>query len=148
MHARRCLWTIPVCVAVVSTGCREEQKSFQKVVVQVKGTITVDGKPPTSPIKIDVHPVGPADTEHPTMSSGLSGDGGAFELSTYDSGDGVPVGEYALTYFWGDFNLVSMRYGGKDKLNKRYAKPENSVTKFKAEEGKPVDLGTIELTTK
>jgi len=148
MHARRCLWTVTVCILLLSTGCREEQKSFRKVVVPVKGTITVDGKAPTSPIKIDVHLLGAADLEHPTASSGLSDDKGAFVLSTYDTGDGVPVGEYALTYFWGDFNMVSMRYGGKDKLNKRYSKPEDAVTKFKAEEGKPIDLGVVDLKTK
>lgn len=139
---------MPVCLALFFAGCSEEQKPFQKVVVPVKGTITVDGKTPTSPIKIDVHYQGAPDLEHPTASSGLSADGGAFTLSTYATGDGVPVGEYALTYFWGDFNLVSMRYGGKDKLNKRYSKPEDSVTKFKAEEGKPIDLGVVDLKTK
>jgi hypothetical protein len=148
MHARCGLWIIPVCLLILATGCREEAKPFQKVVVPVKGKVTVDGKAPTSPIKIDVHYLGAPDMEHPTASSGLTGEGGEFSLSTYDSGDGVPVGEYALTYFWGDFNLVSMNYGGKDKLNRRYSKAADSVSKFKAEEGKPIDLGVVELKTK
>ena len=41
-----------------------------------------------------------------------------------------------------------MNYGGKDKLNKRYSKAADSVSKFKAEDGKPIDLGIVELKTK
>jgi hypothetical protein len=148
MYAHKGLLFVPVCVALLSAGCREEVKTFRKVVVPVKGRITVDGKSPSSPVKIDCHFLGTPDMEHPTASSSVTVADGVFELSTYEGGDGVPVGEYALTYFWGDFNLISMSYGGKDRLNKRYSKPADSITKFTAEEGKPIDLGVIDLKTK
>ncbi len=148
MRSRCVLWSGWACLAIALSGCAEEQKPFRKAVVPVKGRITVDGKPPSSPIKIDCHATGPADAQHPTSSACITAPDGSFALSTYEDGDGVPEGDYALTFFWGDFNLVSMNYGGKDKLNRRYAKPADSPTKFTAKDGAPVDLGEIALTTK
>ena len=136
------------CLLLVLAGCSAEEKPFRKVVVPVKGRITVDGMAPSTPIKIDCHNTGAADKEHPSASSGLTGDNGEFALSTYETGDGVPEGEYALTYFWGQFNLVSMSYGGKDQLKRKYLKPDDSITKFTAKDGSPIDLGEIKLTTK
>jgi hypothetical protein len=73
---------------------------------------------------------------------------GKFELSSYVKGDGVPEGDYVLTFLWGELNLVSTNYGGPDKLMERYKSPEESKVKFTAKQGTPLDLGTIELTTK
>lgn len=108
----------------------------------------VDGKVPSSPIKVDCHNRGPLDNEHPTVSWAMTGDGGTFAISTYESGDGAPPGEYALTFHWGEMNLISMNYGGKDRLKNKYSKPEDSVVKFTVKEGSPVDLGEISLSTK
>ena len=72
---------------------------------------------------------------------------GKFEISTYESSDGVPAGEYALTFMWGKWNM-SGSYGGPDKLNDRYTDPKTSEVKVTVKDGEPTDLGTIELTTK
>jgi hypothetical protein len=139
---------VVACVAALLAGCGKKDEPFRKVVVPVKGRVTVDGKAPTSPIKIDCHNTGTLDNVHPTVSWCTTGEDGSFALSTYVTGDGVPEGDYALTYFWGEMNLVSMNYGGKDKLKNKYLKPADSPTKFSAKEGKPVDLGEVALTTK
>lgn len=141
--------SIAACVIVgLSSGCAKKDEPFRKVVIPVKGRVTVDGRPPSTSIKIDCHNTGALDMEHPTVSWCMTGDDGVFSVSTYVAGDGVPAGDYALTFLWGEMNLVSMNYGGKDKLNKMYSKPEDSVAKFTAKEGSPVDLGEIVLKTK
>lgn len=139
---------IAACVLGALPGCAKKAAPFRKAVIPVKGRITVDGKAPATPIKIECQNTGTLDNVHPTVSWCMTGDNGSFALSTYENGDGVPEGEYALTFLWGEMNLVSMSYGGKDKLNKKYTKPADSPAKFTAKEGTPVDLGEIALTTK
>lgn len=147
---RSAVWRVGAvaCAVWMLSGCSKTPQPYRKVVVPVKGRVTVDGRPPSSPVKIDCHNTGKLDNEHPTVTGCVTGENGVFALSTYVTGDGVPVGDYALTYVWGDFNLISMSYGGKDKLNKRYSKPDDSITKFNAKEGAAIDLGEIALTTK
>lgn len=108
----------------------------------------VDGKEPGSPIQIACHNTGEIDTAHPTISGSISKNDGTFEISTYTTGDGIPPGDYTLTFVWKKYNLMSRGYSGPDKLKKRYDKPEKSKTKFSVTEGEPTDLGAIELTTK
>ena len=127
---------------------------FTKETAPVTGQILVDGAPPPadSSIQIRVHSVGEiseVDQEHPSVSSGGTGQDGKFELSTYEKGDGVPLGDYVLTFSWRKFNLMKKQYLGPDKLNNRYANPKTSDVKFSVEQpDEPVDLGVIELTTK
>lgn len=137
---------LAVLLLVVAGGCAKKDQPFRKQTVPVKGQITVDGSPPGSAIKIFCHDKGPEDTEHPTVSWCLTDAEGRFSLNTYETGDGVPPGEYTLTFLWGEMNAISRSYGGPDKLNKRYEKPEDSPVTFRAEVGKPVDLGTVDLT--
>jgi hypothetical protein len=78
----------------------------------------------------------------------MTGPDGKFAISTYQSADGVPAGEYLLTFVWGRFDMISKSYGGPDKLNGRYADHQKSEHRVQVESGKPTDLGRIELTTK
>ncbi len=55
----------------------------------------------------------------PTVSSAFTGPDGEFSISTYESGDGVPAGDYVLTFMWGQKEAFSGRYGGPDKLGNR-----------------------------
>ena len=131
-------------------ACSSREEPYRKQTYRVIGVVTVNGVPPDSPLQISCHDVKGIDTEHPTVSASLTGEGGKFEISTYESGDGVPAGEYVLTFEWKQMNLVTMNFGGPDRLNKRYNDPAKSEVRFKVEEGAkgPIDLGTIALTTK
>lgn len=128
-------------------GCSEKPDPNRLKTFPVTGTVLVDGKPAES-LAITCHNVKGLDTKTPTLSQAFTDKDGKFEIGTYNKGDGVPEGEYVLTYLWGDWQPISMAYGGPDKLNDRYNSPEKSPTKFKVEKGKPLDLGKIELTTK
>lgn len=128
-------------------GCSEERGN-RKTTTPVTGRITVDGSSPEARIKIECHPLDGMDTANPSISQCFSEPDGSFSISTYETGDGVPAGDYALTFFWGEMNLVSMSYGGEDKLGGRYDEPQESPKTFTVDSEEPIDLGVIALTTK
>jgi hypothetical protein len=125
-------------------GCGGEQ-AFRKETHPVTGAVTVNGKVPDSPIQVECHPLEGFDTEHPSISACETDSAGKFTISTYESGDGVPAGEYVLTFKWQEFNLLSREYSGPDKLKDRYSDPLNAQIKLSVEAGKPKDMGTIDL---
>ena len=132
-----------------ASACSRSDAPYRKPTCPVGGYVTVDGAPPDGPLQITCHNLNGLDPAHPTISASATGDGGKFELSTYESGDGVPPGEYALTFEYRTLNLVNMSYGGPDKLQGRYRDPQKSEVKFTVPEGSQqrIDLGTIALTT-
>lgn len=133
---------------ILLCSCGGEEQGFRKETYPVTGQVFIDGQAAAEPIKVMCHHQQGMDQEHPTVSQALTGEEGKFEISTYESGDGVPAGDYVLTFYWGKQNLVAMRYGGPDKFKGRYADPKKSEFKFTVKEGEPTDLGRIDLSTK
>lgn len=132
-----------------SVGCRRTQAPYRKPTSKVTGKLVIDGKEPGSAVKVDCLPISQTDSDpsHYSISSTMTQPDGSFEISTYQSGDGVPDGEYVLVVMWGTLNVLSRSYSGPDKLKGRYSDAKKSEIKFSVE-GQPVDLGDIELTTK
>ena len=115
-----------------------------KPTVHVTGKVLVDGVPPETPIAVKAHQVVKTDETQP-LSTGGTGKDGVFELNTYNKGDGVPPGEYKLTFLWGK---LSMRGGmqGEDLLGGQYVRPDKSEFTIKVTESEGVlDLGVFEL---
>ncbi len=112
------------------------------------GMVTVDGQVPDSAIAVKCHHVKGIDKNHPTTSSAFTDDSGKFQISTYITGDGIPEGEYIITFYWGRHDPLTMGYSGPDKLNGRYRNPEKSEIKITVKRGEKADLGLIKLTTK
>jgi hypothetical protein len=138
---------IPAALIVLFCSCSKEE-GFRKETFPVKGEVYVDGSPAPQ-LQVTCHDVKGMDKEHPTFSSAFTNEEGKFEISTYESADGVPEGEYVLTFMWGQMNMISMSYGGPDKLNGRYRDPKAADAKrVTVTKGTPADLGRIELTTK
>ena len=136
-------------VILASAGCTQSGHDYYaKETTPVMGRLTVDGKPPGAPVTVTCHPASGPDLEHPTITQALTNENGEFTFSTYKSGDGVPPGEYKLTFFWGKFNAMTRSFAGPDRLKNRYRKPEKSPVSLSVSEGEPVDLGEIALTTK
>jgi hypothetical protein len=131
-------------LCLVFSSCGEEQ--FRKETFPVTGEVYVDGEP-AAELAVRCINVNGLDKEHPTTSAAFTDKTGEFEISTYEQADGVPVGDYVLTFQWGQWNRMTASYGG-DKLNGRYRDPKTSEHRFTVEEGKPTELGRIELTTK
>lgn len=143
---RNFLSLVPV---VLLAGCSRKPAHYRKPTSKVTGKLVIDGDEPGSEVKIECIPVAQADSDpaHFSMSTTMTQPDGSFEISTYQSGDGVPDGEYVLVIMWGAMNVMSRTYGGPDKLKGKYSDPKKSEIKFTVE-GAPVDLGDIELSTK
>ena len=125
------------------------EEPFTKTTVPVIGKVTVDGQEPGGSIQIKCFNKGETDQEHPTVSGGFTKKDGSFELSTYTTGDGLPVGDYTLTFVWKKLDLMTRSYGGPDKLKKRYDDPKKSKIEVSVKESEaPIDMGVIELKTK
>lgn len=133
-------------LAVLVAGCSKAGPP-RKETFKVAGKVTVDGQPPGGPIQVGCHNVAGMDAAMPTVSQTETKDDGSFEISTYQAGDGVPAGEYKLTFVWQDFQLISRSYSGPDKLNKRYSDPQKTEIAVTVKD-QSVDLGEVKLTTK
>jgi len=83
---------------IVAAGCSKSgHKVDRKQVFPVHGKLLIDDQPAVGAM-IVLHPVGGSyDATRPRANVGPDG---AFELTTYDSKDGAPVGEYAVTVEW------------------------------------------------
>ncbi len=130
-------------LSVAFSACGPAGPYHKPLVGPIKGQVLVDGNP-TAGVRILAHEEGGGNAEHPTLPSGLTDADGNFTLGTYDQGDGVPAGNYKLTFSWSGGGLMS---GKPDKFGGRYANPATSKVDLKVADG-PVDLGKIELTTK
>ncbi|MDP1798255.1 MAG: lipoprotein [Planctomycetaceae bacterium] len=143
----RAIGLVMVCaLCVMIVGCGRKGPPMKKT-YKVTGKVLVDGKEPGSSIQMECHNTGEIDRQMHTFSQSNTKDDGTFEIATYTSGDGVPAGEYKLTFAWQEFNLMSRSYGGPDKLKKRYSDPGKAEIKFSVVD-KSVNLGEINLTTK
>lgn len=129
------------CAALLA-GCGEPANNWKER-VPVTGVVQMNGKPAEG-VKLTFHPKGGMDQAEPTKSSAMSDAEGKFSASTYEVGDGAPIGEYDITLTWPVLNTISMSFDG-DKLKGRYATPKKSKLTVNVESGKPIDLGVIEL---
>ncbi|MFO1001175.1 MAG: hypothetical protein U0936_12590 [Planctomycetaceae bacterium] len=112
--------------------------------VPVTGTVKVDGVAAAF-LRVVAVPAGGVGAV-PMESTGMTDANGLFTMSTYETGDGVPAGQYQLTFVWGQLNLMNSQYSG-DKLNGKYADPAKSEHKLTiTDSDEPHDLGVIELT--
>ncbi|MGQ9576800.1 MAG: hypothetical protein ACUVUC_15970 [Thermoguttaceae bacterium] len=134
---------LTVCLAVCSCG---KKGPVRKETFPVSGQVFVDGQP-AARLAVRCVSLGEPDPELPTFSHAYTDPQGNFRLSTYESGDGVPAGQYALTFTWGDLNLMTMSEG-PDKLKGRYSDPKTSQYRITVEKGKRLDPLRIELSTK
>jgi hypothetical protein len=135
-------------MSLAAASCSEDEP-YRKPTVPVRGIVTIDGKVPDTAVQVQFHSLQGMDAEHPTMSQTETKPDGSFEVSTYESGDGVPEGDYALTFSWQKFDLFSRSYTGPDKLSGRYKDPKKSEFKVTVKDAdEPIDLGEIKLTTK
>jgi 5-hydroxyisourate hydrolase-like protein (transthyretin family) len=133
------LLSAAVCLAFCSCNGDGRVQTFP-----VTGQILLDGKP-IEGIRIDAVPITPGVVkEKLLMPKGGTNAEGKFELFTYVANDGIPDGEYKLTFKW--FERQGKLFSDKDKFGGKYADPAQSTVTFKVD-GTSVDLGTIELSS-
>jgi len=117
----------------------------RKETYPVTGVVVVDGNE-ASGVTVTLHDTKGMDAEMPTFSQATTDETGKFSLSTYEGGDGVPEGDYLVTFTWGEFNALSRSMEG-DKLKGKYGDAKKSEFKLNVKAGSPIDMGRIELST-
>jgi len=140
------VFVLAILSGVCLVGCSGEEPPYRKPTFSVKGKMTVDGAAPGEPMQIKCIPISQEDSDpsHTSFSETMSLPSGEFQISTYESGDGVPNGEYVLAIVWGKLNLMTRSYGGPDKLQGEYSDAKKSPFKFTVS-GAPVDLGSLDV---
>ncbi len=134
-------------------GCGPEERTFERQeTFPVVGKVTLDGKPVKLPQQIHVRcvKIGEkliAEGELVAVATAVAGPDGTFKLSKYESGDGVPVGQYKLLFKVCPANLLGGGRPGKDILEGKYADLESSewTVTVTGDETEPIDVGTIDL---
>jgi hypothetical protein len=119
-------------------------------VYPVKGQVRLDGQPAEGAFVV-LHPIsGPAAegdrrTGEPLKPRASVRADGGFEVSTYDAGDGAPVGQYAVTIEWPRLvkkgNDVSP---GPNVIPKPYSDPKTTPVQVVLKEG-AIQLDPIEI---
>jgi hypothetical protein len=137
----RAAWLLPMLgLALLCTGCGK--KVSRVAVYPVHGQVLLDGKP--VPYAYVVF--------HPVNSSGASDihprahaeEDGSFWISTYDSGDGAPPGEYVVTVAKFKAPTESDNGPAVNLLPAEYASPTQSRLRVRVEAGDN-ELGTFQL---
>ncbi|HZV05218.1 MAG TPA: hypothetical protein VE999_09065 [Gemmataceae bacterium] len=129
----------PLAAAVLMlalVGC-----SSRKSVVPVRGKVFLGGKPADGALVV-FNPVGENDP-NVVRPQGTVGRDGTFEMSTYKENDGVPPGEYNVSFVW----LIENPKTKKEwsPLPARYMDPKNSGVRVTINEGAN-DLQPFALT--
>lgn len=149
-----CWVLIGMSFCLASCGGNDNSAQYGKVLkpVPVHGKVQIDGKPyqpeegKLAQLTIRAVPLKPVGTAadqkiNAGVSTGAVDPSGEFWMMSYKAKDGLPPGEYALT-----FSLITDPRRKTDALKNRYDTVENSPKKITVEAGKPLDVGTIELT--
>ena len=132
--------------ALVTAGCDKTTSSEERInaglkaagvskstLGKVAGAVTIDGKtleeagfPSRDFVAILYDLKNPPSTKNPLLFTLINPDG-TFEFSTYDKGDGVPVGSYMLLFDALKFSRAPKReYHEPDRLKDLYNDPDKS----------------------
>lgn len=133
--------TVPLGLTMTITclGCGGED--WQAATHPAQGRITINGEPPAGAV-IELHSTGEQPDVRNSRPWAVVQEDGSYTLSTYETGDGAPVGDYAVTVRWPpDVSQPSLA----DRLSGAYATPDRSRWTVTIAEGQN-DLPPIEIT--
>jgi hypothetical protein len=137
-------WIVLFAFAVALPACGPSRRP----VFPVKGKVTdADGKPLVgaviffSRVKIN-----PDDTDEVGSASGTVDQNGEYNLTTYNTGDGAPEGEYVVTIIWPGEKKAPVPGPGPDRLNGAYADTAKSKIHFTVTSSGSNQVETIKVT--
>jgi hypothetical protein len=122
------------------SGCGGDEP--KRNLSKIAGIIHVDGVPAVG-VTLTLHP----NDGSGSVSTGISRDGGTFEVSTFEAGDGAAPGEYKVTFTWGDYDPLTRSQKG-DRLNGRYASSNSTPVQWSVQPLTLNNLGIVDLTTR
>jgi hypothetical protein len=125
----------------LSPGCGKKDNRLD--VHPARGQVLV-GEKPAKGVHVSLWPVS-AEGRDAYCPHGETDENGNFTLSTYETGDGAPAGDYKVTAEWPvKFNAISNRWEG-DKLRGKFTKQQSSQIQVTIRPG-PNELPPIKLT--
>ncbi len=128
------------------TGCTRSE--YPNETYPVTGRIQTSDGIPASNVRVTLHSSKLLSEGDPFRPSGMTDDEGIFQLTTYETHDGAPVGNYTMTFRWAEPQKNMLDPMPKDKLRNRFAMPtENSLT-CEVGQAELQDLGTFEVDLK
>jgi hypothetical protein len=139
---RRTSWFLAVLATTLACSACSGKKDARVPVFPVHGQVLLNGKPVPYAFVV-FHPVSGSGREdlHPRAHAE---EDGSFWLSTYDSGDGAPAGEYVVTVQQYKAPTESDREAAVNLLPAPYASPARSKLRARVEAGDN-ELAALEL---
>lgn len=142
---RRLFFLAALLLSVLTAAGCSETPTGRVPVHKTSGVITVDGRAPEGAL-IVLHPKSPAG-DAPSASGRVKNDG-TFELTTYETGDGAPEGEFVVTLDWRKLEKVNGEFVlGPNLAPKAYTRPATSNAVVRVASGMSV-LPKLEIKRK
>jgi hypothetical protein len=121
---------------IAFSGCGD-QDNDQVEVFPVTGKLLVNGQPAEG-ASVIFYPQSPdSDGKKMPVPGGTTDANGNYQLTSYESGDGAPAGEYNVAIIW--YEPPSPNSAGpseqQDRLRGRYANPQTSRLTARVEQG-------------
>lgn len=110
-------------LAGVLCGCGGRPEYMETDVFPASGQLTVDGTPAYGAMVL-FHPVSDVGMTKGNKPFSRVGEDGRFQVTTYNTADGAPAGEYRVTVVWPED--PNARGPSPDRLRGRYSQPETS----------------------
>lgn len=158
MRVARVLMVVCVVQTLAIVGCSPKPREFPKdtrKLTPVTGIVKIDGEP-ASGISVLLMPEESAqDTVFPrdlsVDSFALTDKDGKFSISTIGRPEGAPAGKFVMLFRklqLGDLAPDPSTADADNAFLEKYSNAARSEHKVTVEEGKPLDLGTIELQSR
>lgn len=131
-------------ISLAGIGCSD---GWQAKTYPAAGRVTINGMAPEG-ARVHLHPVGKKVDQRNSSPWGIVQKDGKFTLSTYQKGDGAPLGEYKVTLRW-PFEPNEPDLG--DRLGFAFTTPEKSQWQVTITTGDnelpPIQLTGIKVQT-
>ena len=134
-------------LSLLPAGCKKDDGRLKSY--PVHGKVTVDGAP-TKRVYVFLNPA-QQPTTHGIYPNAITDDNGEYWVSTYDSEDGAPLGEYKVTAKWPKGEGLNVNSDSPDRLKGRYSdvnKPLLTFTVKEAKRSQPNEVPLLELMSK
>lgn len=126
---RRCgMLLLGLAASLACLGCGQD---WQAPTHPAKGQITINGEPPVGAV-VELHSTGEQPDVRNSRPWAIVQADGSYTLTTYETADGAPIGQYAVIVKWPpDVSKPSL----EDRLRGAYARSERSRWKVTIAEG-------------
>lgn len=132
-------------ILALTIGCNGTD--YPNATFPVSGRIqTVDGEP-ASYVRVTLHSSKLVAEGDPFRPSAMTDDDGNFQLTTYETDDGAPLGSYAVTFRWAEPQKTLFDPIPKDRLRNRFALPTEQSLRCTIIEAESQNIGTFEIDT-